>query len=656
MKLYQLVMLVLLLGSTSRKVIAQQQTLDSIRNEIGKHRQADSFRVKAIVAYAVAALNNNTADFLPYMQEVVVISKRIHYTRGLQKGYMIGQIYFSDRGNYEKAFLYADSAFAVLKNDTSLPARENTGHLYNNIASDYFKLGDYEKAIAQYTASAGVFEPMNHPFLAAIYSNMAEVYEKINEPAKAITYDKKAIAMAEKAQNPRSLAMRLLNYSMLLINRKDFNEAATVLNRAEPIVVKLQNMSCLHQYYYNHGYINENKAAFNKAVADYKQALAYAGFNDDAYQKTNVLSALSLCLLSMNNLPSSKLYMDSLLLLSTVHGLKGARRDAYSGYAKWYEKKGDFKNANVFLQKQMSLQDSLVSEETKEKIAGLEIRYNVEKREREIAVLKAEAEIQTLAIGRKNTINYILAGTAAALLIIAFLIYRNYQQKQTLHRKRITELETEKQLLATEAVLKGEEQERTRLAKDLHDGLGGMLSGIKYSFNTMKGNLVMTPDYVQVFERNMDMLDSSIREMRRVAHNMMPEALVNFGLDAALRDFCNDIDQGGALQVNYQSIGTQHESIEQTTAITIYRIVQELINNTLKHAAAKTAIVQVAKIDRRLSVTVEDDGKGFDPDILHVGTGMGWSNIRNRVEFLKGKIDIHSKPGKGVSVLIELDI
>ena len=156
-------------------------------------------------------------------------------------------------------------------------------------------------------------------------------------------------------------------------------------------------------------------------------------------------------------------------------------------------------------------------------------------------------------------------------------------------------LETEKQLTATEAVLKGEEQERTRLAKDLHDGLGGMLSGIKYSFQTMKRNLIMTPENQQAFERSMDMLDSSIKEMRRVAHNMMPEALVKFGLDTALKDFCNDINQSGALQVNYQSIGMENAVLDQTTAITIYRIVQELINNTMKHAAAKTAIVQVSK-------------------------------------------------------------
>jgi len=244
----------------------------------------------------------------------------------------------------------------------------------------------------------------------------------------------------------------------------------------------------------------------------------------------------------------------------------------------------------------------------------------------------------------------------AALLIISLLSYRNYRNKQRLQQQRIAELETEKKLTATEAVLKGEEQERTRLAKDLHDGLGGMLSGIKYSFQTMKGNLIMTPDNQQAFERSMDMLDSSIKEMRRVAHNMMPEALVKFGLDTALKDFCNDISQSGALKVNYLSIGLENKIIDQTTAITIYRIVQELLNNTMKHAAATNAIVQVSKTNGLLSVTVEDDGKGFDTSILKQSKGIGWSNIQHRIEFLKGKLDVNSQMEKGTSVLIELPV
>jgi len=136
----------------------------------------------------------------------------------------------------------------------------------------------------------------------------------------------------------------------------------------------------------------------------------------------------------------------------------------------------------------------------------------------------------------------------------------------------------------------------------------------------------------------------------------MPEALVKFGLDTALKDFCNDINQSGALQVSYQSMGLENIVLEQTTAITIYRIVQELINNTMKHAAAKTAIIQVTKSNGHISVTVEDDGKGFDTAILKQAKGMGWSNIQNRVEFLKGTLDVQSAPEKGTSVYIELDI
>jgi signal transduction histidine kinase len=235
------------------------------------------------------------------------------------------------------------------------------------------------------------------------------------------------------------------------------------------------------------------------------------------------------------------------------------------------------------------------------------------------------------------------------------LLYRNFRQKQKIHQQQLLEMEAEKKLSATEAILKGEEQERTRLAKDLHDGLGGILSGIKFSFQTMRGNLVMTADNQQAFERSMDMLDSSIKEMRRVAHNMMPEALVKFGLDTALKDFCEDINQSGALQVVYQSFGMENVQVEQTAAIAIYRIVQELLNNTMKHAAARTAIVQLSKTADGMNITVEDDGKGFDPVILNNAKGIGWNNIQSRVEYLKGKMDVLSAPGKGTSVNIELN-
>ncbi len=307
---------------------------------------------------------------------------------------------------------------------------------------------------------------------------------------------------------------------------------------------------------------------------------------------------------------------------------------------------GNYKEAYNYLEKFNAVNDSILNSERARQFAEREGRFQSEKKDNQIKLQQAD-------IKQKNTINYILIGTALMILTVSLMGYRNYKQKQKIHQQRITELEKEKQLMATEAVLKGEEQERTRLAKDLHDGLGGLLSGIKYSFQSMKGNLVMTAENAQAFERSMDMLDSSIKEMRRVAHNLMPEALVKFGLDTALKDFCNDINQSGALKISYQSIGLEGAVIEQTTTISIYRIIQELINNVLKHAAANNAIVQVSKTNNNVSITVEDDGKGFDQSQLEQAAGIGWNNIKHRVDLLKGKLDVNSQPGQGTSVLIE---
>ena len=254
--------------------------------------------------------------------------------------------------------------------------------------------------------------------------------------------------------------------------------------------------------------------------------------------------------LAAAHLDSSAKYLDYSIISTS-------KQMYFENYAEVYKQLGDFTKAFAYKDSVAVIKDSLYQADNIRQMEFRQARYNYEKKQNEVAQLEADKKIQQLAINQKNTLNYFLIAGAFTLLIISILSYRTYKQKQKLQQQRINDLETQEQLTATEAVLKGEEQERTRLAKDLHDGLGGMLSGIKYSFNTMKGNLIMTPENTQAFERSMDILDSSIKEMRRVAHNMMPEALVKFGLDTALKDFCNDINNSGALQVSYQSIGLQ---------------------------------------------------------------------------------------------------
>ena len=156
-------------------------------------------------------------------------------------------------------------------------------------------------------------------------------------------------------------------------------------------------------------------------------------------------------------------------------------------------------------------------------------------------------------------------------------------------------------------------------------------------------------------ERSLDMIDTSIKELRRVAHNMMPEMLIKFGLDEALKEYTNSIAATKLLTVKYQSFGMQ-ERLENSSEIIIYRIVQELLNNVLKHASASEVLVQLIREQKRLNVLVEDNGRGFETSLSENNKGAGWPNIRSRVDYLKGQLDIHSEMGKGTSVSIEFNL
>lgn len=168
----------------------------------------------------------------------------------------------------------------------------------------------------------------------------------------------------------------------------------------------------------------------------------------------------------------------------------------------------------------------------------------------------------------------------------------------------------------------------------------------------MKENLLLTPENAIQFEKSLNMLDITIADLRKVAHNLMPEALVKFGLSDALRDFCNSIQQSTNITVDYQKLGVDRK-INTTTETFIYRIIQELVNNAVKHAQAKEVMVQLAFTNNKIVITVEDNGKGYNKS--QTTTGDGLDNIAYRVQYLNGTIDTVTSLNNGTSVNIELN-
>jgi len=224
--------------------------------------------------------------------------------------------------------------------------------------------------------------------------------------------------------------------------------------------------------------------------------------------------------------------------------------------------------ALFYSQEQIRMKESDLNQEWADKIAEVDAKYNTEKKELEIAALKADKKIKNLIL-----LSLLLLLTAGGGT--GYFIYRNQKQRHLLTAQRIKELEQEKQITATQSLLEGETTERARISRDLHDGLGGMLSVAKLKIATMKGNLTIPEENVAYLNSAIEMLDTSIKELRRVAHNLMPESLLKYGLNAALADFCRSTDK-----VTYHFFGNDRRP-EEKTEVAAYRIVSELVNNSI---------------------------------------------------------------------------
>ena len=585
-----------------------------------------------------------------YYHQSLQLSQKIGYKPGEIKFASYYTAVLNMQGRFDSSLLLNKKALVLAK---QMKEELSIAKTTINTANSFHMISKEDSAIYYYMQALPILDKLgNKRMLGIAYSNLQNIYTELTQYQKAIEYGKKGLEIFDnEVEDPLNQSYCLTNLGIVYSSLKRLDSAEIYFTEALQISRHISDQYAesailldLGDIHYKLGRLEEARKTFDKAYLIAKEM-------DLAETQAIALKGIAMYNLEKKNFPLARMYADSALIIALKNDSRKQTLKLYNLLADISYASQDFRAAHQFEEKEDALRDSINADNLLELSTEFETKYETEKKE--IKILLQQNQLK-----QKSTFIYFLSAGVIAMLIISLLIYRNYRNRQKLQQAKIEELETEKQLTATEAVLKGEEQERTRLAKDLHDGLGGMLSGIKFSLSNMKENLIMTPGNAQAFERSIDMLDSSIREMRRVAHSMMPEVLMKYGLDTAVKEYCNEIGRSGVLRINYQSVGMTGVNPEQITAVTVYRIVQELVNNSIKHAAAKNVLVQLhfSPKEKQLAITVEDDGKGFDTTLLKQSTGIGWSNIQNRVEFLKGKLDVNSSIGKGTSVLIEINV
>ncbi len=503
--------------------------------------------------------------------------------------------------------------------------------------------------------------------IADLYLDLGSIYQLMEKFNKSMEYYTNALYIFEKDKDTINIAKSIAQIGSLHSSREfcenrtktqkkeDFKLAQSYFEKALLLYKLVNYKPGIMSVYHKIGGTYNKQAKPEKAVWYLTKSLSYYRKINNWHGIIQILYNLgrSYCQLRQYD-KSINCFLESIKESKARNFTEGIQF-IYEELAYTYDKAGEYKNARDYYVNYMIIRDSIYNNEKSNQIFELETKYQTEKKEKEILTL-------TLIEKKKNLFISILVSLIAIIILFAYYIILKIRTKKKIaeqnieiKEQKIKDLKREHQLLSTQLVLEGEETERKRIARDLHDGLGGLLSGVKLTFSNIKGNIVISNNNVKDFDHALDMLDTSIKELRRVAHNMMPEGLVKFGLKDALADFCESLNSSCSMKVKFQFFG-EFKRMEQKLETGAYRVVQELINNAVKHSEATELLVQMMQEASRLCIIVHDNGKGFDLKTSQKGTGIGLNSVKTRIDSLNGHIDIYSEKGKGSEFTIEFNL
>jgi two-component system, NarL family, sensor kinase len=635
--------LFIILLCISGTVGAQPVALVDSLIRVTQEAQHDTSKAEAFI-HLVYHHRNDRDKAVAFAKQGISISLKSNFTRGLFNLYnQLGVVYdlkseFQNALNaYEEALKHAQ----VLKREDMLAmVRTNMGLTYSN-------LGSYDKALEQYfTALDHHSDTSKHKvYRASTYNNIGIIYSQIKERQKARDYFNKALVTLEGIDDPYNFAAFITNLANEDREEGKFEEAIDLFeeayqkhlitgNRYGQAMVKYNigiSYQGMNQYDVGEGYLIES-AMIRKEIGDrYGLAMAYNMLSSGFRFKKQLSTAI--------------LYSDSAMAITKELGSIDLYFKVYR--QRWYTLKEAGKAAEALeahiLYKTYS--DSMNSEASDKRFKELEVRYDVAQKDQRLAINELALREQQASLERRK---FMLIGLLLLMLLLAVLglVWRSryrYKQQQLLTQEA---LKMQKQQL--EAVISAQEAEKFRFAQDLHDGMGQLLTALRLS-------LVKT-DQAEPSKSEV-LVEELYSELRNLAYNIMPQTLLRKGLVEALRELTERLDSSlKDKNFNFSAFGLSKRLPLKTEQL-LYRVVQELIANILKHAgASKIDLSLVADADN-VNIMVEDNGVGFDPAVLQQSKGHGWANMQSRLQMLGATILVDSRSGRpGTTFSIDLPL
>ena len=609
----------------------------------------DTTAINRLLVKADKILNPDSAIVL--FNEVIQQSSNVNYGEGAFRGLMTKGIKYFEKEDYIQ---YRNTTIEALKWADKSVKKDAKAWCYTNIGESYFDEGDYIRASEYYYTALqeqmkALGDAPTHS-AANIYNCLGKVNMRLNQPEKAMAFFNMAQDISQSGKLYYQLAEAYINKGEYYtsIHKIDSSEkyflgVLEIGKRiGKPDLVAMGNCDL------GKGFIDAG--AFEEAV-NYLQSAIQTASNKFPYIVVDASYSLGDAWYHLHKYKEAETKLEAALHEVIEHNYKDYYIKCYTKLIEVYDATRQYKKAMEYMATVAVLKDSLMSSDKAKEINLMELKFQTVEKDKQIAQGQLLIAQQNSKLVRKNIWILSIGGGVLLLLLAALGMYRTTLHKQRLQAEQIKSLEQENKIGILKAAVQGEDNERGRIARELHDGIGGMLSAAMMRFSAMHHDDKLITQ-VPAYKEAMDILEEMGDEIRKTAHNLMPDVLLKQNLQDAVRSYCNAMQEGGTLQIDFQNYGS-FDDLNEDFKLNVYRIVQELLKNVMQHANASHVFVQLLSAENILTVTVEDNGVGFNTN--EVKNGLGLLNLRTRVSSLDGNFALESEPGKGTSVFIEFN-
>ena len=544
------------------------------------------------------------------------------------------------KNEYKKALDFNSRALIIQK---EINYKNGMAVSYQLFGQIYTEQRDFEKAITENKKASAIYTELNDTRqIAALNSSIGNLYRKKGDYVNSIPFYITSIVQNNKINNKRILASAYLSLSNAYLHLEKLVEAKQYLDSAEIIIEKTNNKVNRKTFY---EFSSEYYYAINKPL----KALEYfKKFNE---QKDSVLNIDNLKVMDDLNVKyeteKKELKISLLNKTDSIKSLQLANQQIAIN-----------KNLYDISQQKLALADAdlqMADDSLQLSIKNgtiLQNKLDAAQKEERIKDLNKEKQIQALEVTRKNIA---IVAILVFAVLIALLGYSFYKRRTLQQQAFMQATLAKQQENATIEIIQAEEKERKRIAEDLHDGVGQLMTAAWLNLQALDEQMQPRDgsQYLLV-NKTLLLVDESCKEVRQVSHNMMPNALLRKGLVNAVREFTSQINTG-KLSINLQTEELQ-KPLESHVEAILYRVIQESVNNVVKHAQATQLDISINQEPDGIDVMIEDNGKGFDTTITRATDGIGLQNIISRIHYLKGTVEWNSSEGNGTLVAIHIPI